>query len=180
MILRFIKVGKIYIRRLIMKLKLWATASFIVLLFISLVACSNESNSDDSDATVIKYNSSRPSTDPAYKWYEEFFDEIEEKSNGTVKFEMYSDESLGGSDDMIEAATEGEPVISDGDFAYLGDYLSDLGVLSSPYLVREPEDWITVWESDKVQDLFSELEDEQGLKVMANFYVGDRNLISTE
>ena len=142
-------------------------------------AQANEQEETAEDATVIKYNSSRPATDPVYAWYEELFNEIEERSNGTVKFEMYPSESLGKTADMIEAAAKGEPIINDGDFAYLGEYHPDLGMLTAPYFIRKPEDWITLWDSAIGQELFSELEN-QGLKVMANFYVGPRNLITTE
>jgi TRAP-type transport system periplasmic protein len=165
-----------------MKFKRMFLTLIMVGFILVLTACSNETNGESEasgDATVIKYNSSRPATDPVYGWYEELFKEIEDRSNGTVRFEMYPNESIGKSADMIEAASQGEPVISDGDFAYLGDYNPDLGMLTAPYFVRSPEDWITLWDSEVGQDLFAEIE-EEGLKIMGNFYVGPRNLITTE
>jgi len=170
-----------------MKSKKYLFIHLFLVLVLFLAACGNnqetvqgdDSGNESSDAAVIKYNSSRPATDPVYKWYEDFFKDIEEKSNGAVKFEMYPSESLGKTADMIEAASKGEPVISDGDFAYLGEYHPDFGMLTAPYFIREPEDWTKLWESEVGQELFSKLED-KGLKIMSNFYVGPRNLITTE
>jgi len=170
-----------------MKFKKIVLVHLILVFVLILAACggtqetSNEdgSNQASGDVTVIKYNSSRPATDPVYKWYEDFFKDIEEKSNGTVKFEMYPSESLGKTADMIEAASKGEPIINDGDFAYLGEYHPDFGMLTAPYFIREPEDWTKLWDSEVGQELFSKLED-KGLKIMSNFYVGPRNLITTK
>src|SRR5699024_3251339 len=119
---------------------------------------SSQVSESTEDVTVIRYNSSRASTDPVYGWFEEFFNEVEERSNGTVEFEMYSNEALGSSADMIEASSIGEEVVNDGDFSYLGDYHADLGILGAPYLIREPEDWTKLWTSDIGQELLSEIE----------------------
>lgn len=165
-----------------MNFKTVLVAKVMLVMIFVLGACGNNqetSQENQEEATVIKYNSSRPATDPIYKLYEEFFQDIEEKSKGTVKFDLYPSESLGSTADMIEAASKGEPVINDGDFAYLGEYHPDFGILTAPYFVKKPEDWIKLWESEVGQDLFSKLED-KGLKIMANFYVGPRNLITTK
>jgi len=168
------------------KLRKVLFTKLIIAMVLIMGACGNsektsqKSTSEGSGkATVLKYNSSRPATDPIYKLYEEYFKKIEEKSNGAVKFEMYPSESLGKTADMIEAASKGEPVVSDGDFAYLGEYYPDLGMLTAPYFIREPEDWIKLWDLKTGKELFTKLED-KGLKVMANFYVGPRNLITTK
>ncbi|MCM3759896.1 TRAP transporter substrate-binding protein DctP [Alkalihalobacillus oceani] len=172
-----------------MNIKKMLINSIVLTAVLMLGACGNsqdttqgdnaqEAGQEAADTTVLKYNSSRPATDPVYAWYEEFFKEVEERSNGTVKFEMYPSESLGKTADMIEASSKGEPIINDGDFAYLGEYNADFGILTAPYFIRDPEDWTSLWDSEVGQKLFSEVENE-GMKIMANFYVGPRNLITT-
>jgi TRAP-type C4-dicarboxylate transport system substrate-binding protein len=159
----------------------------VIALTFALVGCGTGSDveseegaaapaEDAVEPVVIKFNYSKPATDAEYTWLAEMFAQIEEESGGTVKFEMYPSEGLGKAVDMIAAAASGESIIQDCDVSYLTDYLPEIGVFMAPYLVREPEDFITLVESDIYKEMMQGLE-EQGLKIGFFSYLGPRNLI---
>lgn len=138
---------------------------------------SSTSDSGSGDAapecTVIKFNFSKSNADATYAWWCDVLDEIYEKSNHTVKFEVYPSEALGSIPDTIESASKGEAVMADSDLAYLETYVPDLSVGMAPYLMQKPEDIQKFWESDVGDRLFGQLE-QKGLKCISMSYFGTR------
>lgn len=177
--------------RIRMKKKLLALI-LACLMVMSMVACggtksdadtSTDNSTQTSDTaaepecTVIKFNFSKSTTDATYPWWSDVLDRIYEESGHTVKFEIYPSEALGSIPDTIESASKGEPVMADGDLAYLETYVPDLSVGMAPYLMQKPEDIQKFWESDIGDKLFGELE-AKGLKCISMSYYGTRNTMT--
>ena len=134
----------------------------------------------DDDPVVIRFNFSKSTSDITYGWWSEVFEEIYERSNHTVRFDIYPSEALGSIPDTIESASQGQPVAADGDLAYLETYVPDLSVGMAPYLMQKPEDIQTFWESEIGDRLFGQLED-KGIKCISMSYFGTRDLmVNTE
>ena len=131
---------------------------------------------DPKSVTTLKFNTVQTSSDPKVAWYTEWLDEIAAASNGTVDYEMYVAEALGGSADVLEMATMGQPVVQDCDFSYIASYVPDFAVAMSPYLFTSPEQIKTFWKSDIGQELCAELE-AQGLRLLNVHYFGTRNVL---
>lgn len=138
----------------------------------------NDESSDPAPAstTTLKFNTVQTSSDPKVEWYTDWLDEICEASNGTLAYEMYLSEALGGSADVLEMATMGQPVVQDCDFSYIAAYVPDFAVAMSPYLFTEPEQIKTFWKSDMGQELCAQLE-EAGLHLLNVHYFGTRNVL---
>ncbi len=152
------------------------------LMVIALSACGSPTESaGTTDAavapTTLKFNLVKSNTDPQYEWYGRFFQDVEEATNGTVKTQIYLSESLGKTADVLELASQGEPVIADCDVAYLANYVPDFAAVMSPYLIQAPEEGLVLWNSDVFKDLCSQLE-EKGLHLIALNYEGTRNLFT--
>lgn len=152
------------------------------LCLVVLVACSNENNSkgnskDTENATTLKMNVVVSSSDPTYPLWEDFAKDIEEKSEGTLKIEMYSSESLGNTSDMIESISKGSPILQDSDPSHLADYVEDYSIFMHPYLFEKPEDIEKAWKSEIGNRMGDELE-EKGLKIVTAVYFGTRHLLS--
>ena len=135
---------------------------------------------DDVETTVIRFNFSKSTSDITYGWWSEVFDEIYERSNHTVRFDIYPSEALGSIPDTIESASQGQAVAADGDLAYLETFVPDLSVGMAPYLMQKPEDIQAFWESEIGDRLFGQLED-KGIKCISMSYFGTRELmVNTE
>src|SRR5699024_12325805 len=114
---------------------------FLMLIIFILLACSNENAADSSNSpTELKLNLAVAESDPTYPLWEEFAEDIEEASEGTLKVEIYSSESLGDTSNMIEKISKGTPVLQDSDHSHLSDYVDDFTIFMHPYLFKEPED----------------------------------------
>ncbi len=142
-------------------------------------ASSGSASGPAAEVTTLKYNFVKTSTDPTYASWERFAKEIEEKSEGTLKIEMYSGESLGKTVDVIESLTKGAPILADCDPSFLTDFVPDYGIYMYPYLLSKPSDVDYLWKSDFGKELDQKLE-EKGLKMVVNSYFGTRNLITSK
>lgn len=172
-----------------MKKKL-ASVLLSALMVFSLAACggdnsgnpppsdgNSQGNSADSAKAVnLKFNFVKSSTDPEYEWYDTYFTEIAEASGGCITYDLYPSEGLGPTADMLEAASQGEPVIIDCDTSYLANYVPDWAAAMAPYLIQTPEQIEKLWKSDVGQELCAALE-EVGLHLIDLHYFGTRNLI---
>lgn len=147
----------------------------------STPASSSGSSAADAaaDATTLKFNLVKSTTDPQYEWYGRFWDDVNTASAGAIKGEIYTGESLGVTADVLEQAAQGEAVVADCDLAYLANYVPDMAAVMSPYLIQEPDQILKLWDSDVFKDLCSQLED-KGLHLIALNYEGSRNLVTTK
>ena len=160
---------------------------------VSLVGCgggSSASTDSTGDAakgdsgtpaatTTLKFNFVKSSTDPEYDWYDEYFKDISEASGGEISYELYPSEALGGSADVLEMASFGQPVVQDCDLSYLANYVPDMAAGMAPYLVQEPEQIKKLWQSEVGQEWCAALA-EKGLHLVDLHYFGTRNLIANK
>ncbi len=155
-----------------MKKRLIAT----ILALLMVLSMTAWASADEEPAVTLKFNTVQTSSDPKVEWYTDWLDEMKEASNGLIDYEMYVSEALGGSADVLEMATMGQPVVQDCDFSYIAAYVPDFAIAMSPYLFSEPEQIKTFWKSDVGQELSAELE-EAGLHLLSVHYFGTRNVI---
>ncbi len=105
---------------------------------------------------------------------------VDEKSNGTLKIELYPDSQLGSKSELIDSMLLGEPVVTLADGAFYADYgVPDFGIVFGPFLF---DDWDQCWkltESDWYKQQSDKLE-EKGLKLLAsNWIYGERHTLTT-
>ncbi len=131
------------------------------------------------DSVTLRFNLVKSTTDPQYEWYSRFWDDVNTATNGEVTGEVFTGESLGVTADVLEQAAQGEPVVADCDLAYLANYVPDMAAVMSPYLIQEPEQILTLWDSDVFQNMCAQLE-EQGIHLIALNYEGNRNLVTVK
>ncbi len=104
---------------------------------------------------------------------------VEEKSNGSVTFELYPSSQLGSMTDLVDQALSGDAVIMNvntGHFADLG--VTGFDVVMAPYLITSFEDYDKVHESSWWDEKEKELEG-VGLKIVSGpWHYGVRHLLS--
>ena len=129
------------------------------------------------ETKVLKVNLTVGTTDPQYAWWESFVSRVEEASEGTLKLELYTDQSLGTNDEITQAVANGAEFINVPDYAGLVDYCADASIYHVPYLIQKPSQIYDLWKSDIGTELDSKLE-ENGVHVISAMYFGTRNVIS--
>ncbi|ODT76168.1 MAG: hypothetical protein ABS76_31890 [Pelagibacterium sp. SCN 64-44] len=115
--------------------------------------------------------------DKTFPLWQEFANELEAASNGTLKVEIFPSEGLGKTVDMIDAISRGAPILQDSDPSHLSNYVPDFAVFMAPYLIKEPGDIEQAWNSELVAELEAQLA-EKGLHVVTLVYFGTRHLLS--
>ncbi|SIS69025.1 TRAP transporter substrate-binding protein DctP [Paracoccus saliphilus] len=126
---------------------------------------------------LLRMNLVVSNQDPSFPMWQDFGKRIEEAAEGTLKVEVYPTETLGKTNDMIEAVSRGAPILQDSDPTHLYNYKPDFAAMMAPYLVKKPEDIGTLWNSDLVRGWEEEVQ-AQGIRVLTMTYFGTRHLLS--
>lgn len=133
------------------------------------------------DATVIQVGFENSISEPFGQGLVKWQELVDEKSNGTLKIELFPDSQLGSKAELIDSMLIGEPVVTLADGAFYADYgVPDFGIVFGPFLF---DDWDQCWtliESDWYKEQCAKLED-KGLKLIAsNWIYGDRHTLTTK
>ncbi|RVU55098.1 C4-dicarboxylate TRAP transporter substrate-binding protein [Anaerosphaera multitolerans] len=165
-----------------------------VILLMSLTACGGSNNGNSkantetdtktasSEAEVIlqvgfENNMSEPFSQGVQKWA----DLLEEKSNGTMRIDLYPDSQLGGKPALIDSMLLGENVCTLADGAFYADYgVPDFGIVFGPFLFDTWDECWTLIESDWYKEQSKLLED-KGLKLISsNWKYGERHTLTVD
>lgn len=133
------------------------------------------------DATVIQVGFENSISEPFGQGLVKWQELVDEKSNGTLKIELYPDSQLGSKSELIDSMLLGEPVVTLADGAFYADYgVPDFGIVFGPFLF---DNWDQCWkltESDWYKQQSDKLE-EKGLKLIAsNWIYGERHTLTTK
>lgn len=126
---------------------------------------------------VMKMNLTVGNNDPQYPLWESFKEHLEEASQGTIKVELYTGQTLGTNDEITQACASGAEFINVPDFAGLVDYSADASIYHVPYLIQKPEQISELWKSEIGRGIDAEIA-ENGIHVISAMYFGTRNVIS--
>lgn len=106
---------------------------------------------------------------------------IKERTNGAVEIQTYPQGQLPTYKDGLEQVANGANFISVEDPSYLGDYVPDFKALVGPFLYNEVDQYTKMTETDLVQGMVQQLEDEHNIKVLSlNYTFGFRNLMTNK
>lgn len=107
---------------------------------------------------------------------------LEEKSNGTIKVDLYPSSQLGSKNDLIDQMIAGDNVITLGD----GGAFIDRGVPDMAFMAAYGtfDSWDEVWNlvnSDWFDAQCKKLEENVGVKILAaNWIYGERHILSSK
>lgn len=127
--------------------------------------------------TLLRMNMVISNQDAHFPLWQEFAKDLEAKSKGTLKVEVYPTESLGKTVDMIQAISKGAPILQDSDPTHLSNFVPDFAIFLHPFLFQKPDDVEKAWKSPVVAKWEEEL-NKKGLRIVTAVYFGTRHLIS--
>ena len=130
-------------------------------------------------AKTLKISTALSETDPLYIALTEVFAaQVEEKTNGKIKVDVYSGGQLGSDEDVLEQAILGDSVGVITDAGRLSNYVYEFGVLQAPYIAQSYDEILKLFETETYKDLCAQLEP-QGFKILSfNYFQGERELFT--
>lgn len=144
---------------------------------LSLAGCAQ--NAEQDKKYILQVSTVLTETDPLYLALTDVFEkQVEERTNGNIEVQIYSGGQLGTDDDVLEQALVGAGVGVITEAGRLSNYVYDFGVLLAPYVAKDYEEALQLFETDTYRELCDELEQE-GFHILSfNYYQGERELFT--
>lgn len=121
-------------------------------------------------------NPGEPIDTACQKWKEL----VEAKSNGTMKVDLYPSSQLGSKDNLLDQATNGDPVITLANGAFFQDRgIKDFGIVFAPYLFETWNDIDKLVASDWWKQKDNEMSS-IGLKILTSWHYGIRHTMTID
>lgn len=174
------------------KRRLLSVALVVMMMGSALTGCSSSSSTasttaaagatteaadDDDDYQItLKLSHVFQPDEQIYKSMELIGERITEKTDGHITVEVYGQGQLSVYEDALEQVERGANFISVEEPSYLGTYVPDFQALVGPCLYQSYDEWEAMVETDLVQDLIQQAE-EQGIHILnMNYEFGFRSL----
>ena len=162
--------------------KILAMILALVMCF-SLVACGGGSDAGSDDGAVqtkvLKVAFNQTITNPEAQTLQWISDELEARTEGRYKLEIYPDAQLGDQAQTLEQVTMGVLDMSLVANSVIETYASDFAILGTPYVYDSIEHQQRVFESGKLADLYATTE-QHGFTVLCAYSLGARNLYTRD
>ena len=107
---------------------------------------------------------------------------LEEKSNGTMKIEIFPASQLGSKNNIIDQMQAGSAVVTIADGAFYADRgVPDFGIQFAPYLFSDMDEALKLPRTDWWKEQEKKLSEKAGLQIVtANWVYGARHTMTTE
>ena len=163
--------------------KILAMILALVMCF-SLVACgggSDDAGSDDGavQTKVLKVAFNQTITNPEAQTLQWISDELEARTEGRYKLEIYPDAQLGDQAQTLEQVTMGVLDMTLVANSVIETYASDFAILGTPYVYDSIEHQQRVFESGKLEALYDTTK-AHGFTVLCAYSLGARNLYTRD
>ncbi len=131
------------------------------------------------DVVTIQIGFENTLEEPIGQAVQKWSELVEEKSNGTMKLEVFANSALGNKSKLIDQMVMGENVITIADGAFYADYgVPDMGIMYGPFFFETWDDVWTLLDSDWYKEQCDKLAD-KGLTILAsNWIYGERELMT--
>ncbi|KAB8134517.1 TRAP transporter substrate-binding protein [Gracilibacillus oryzae] len=149
-------------------MKKYAISLLMSFLFVLLAACgssdstdaANSSQAGESNTHNLRLAHSLNKDHPVHLALVRFKEIVEERSNGQINIEIFSNGVLGDEREVLEQLQAGGVDITKVSAASLGNFASQYAVFSLPYVFTDEDHFFRSMESDAVQELFNSTADE--------------------
>lgn len=162
-------------------------AALTVGCLVALTSCGTNENGDDAengaaDETVtLKLAHVLSPQGVEHGVLEDIVEQVHEESDGTLVLELYPSGQLGTTEDLMEQASSGEPVVSFVDAATLAQFNApELEILSGPFLFESEQQAQQFAESDVMGELIEPISDANIHVLALNWFDGARHVFGQE
>lgn len=164
-------------------MKKFLSLAFLTLLTLVLVACGGkkEATADAKvEKRVVKVSTKFVDDEQTAKSLVKVVNGINERSNGTLEFQLFTSGTLPyGKDGMEQVMNGADWVLVDG-INFLGDHIPDYNAVTGPFLYQSFEEYFRMMKTPLVQDLNAQAY-EKGIKILSLDWVfGFRNMTTNK
>ncbi|WP_235599993.1 TRAP transporter substrate-binding protein [Alkalihalobacillus trypoxylicola] len=157
-----------------MNKKAWLTFIMFISVF-SLIACNSENGASTDEVKTLRLGHIQNEADAWHKGSLKFSELVHEKTNGSVKVEVYPSSTLGADRDLIEGMQIGSV-----DFALVAGVMSNFhqpySILELPYLFEDLEHLEKFVYGSEGESLQEEMLEETGVRGLEFWLRGPRQL----
>ncbi|WP_163537494.1 TRAP transporter substrate-binding protein [Gracilibacillus sp. YIM 98692] len=132
---------------------------------------------EESKSLKIAHNLSEDH--PIHQALTTFTESVEEKTDGTITFEMFANGVLGSESEVLEQVQNGGVDITKVSAGALESFSKEYGVFSLPYIFTSDEHYRDVMESDVVEEIYQSTED-KGFVGLSYFDSGARSFYTKD
>ncbi len=133
-----------------------------------------------SEAVVIKFASPGTDKQPPTIAMKDFFSQVEEKTNGKYKFDLYTNSALGADADILQQVIDGTLKMSGLGITTLSMYSDKLEVLSLPFLITDYDKEYKAVTSDEYHALCDAVGEQIGIKILFTSENGIRHFATVD
>lgn len=164
-------------------MKKFLSLAFLTLFTLVLVACGGkkEGTTDAKvEKRVVKVSTKFVDDEQTAKSLVKVVNAINERSNGTLEFQLFTSGTLPyGKDGMEQVMNGADWVLVDG-INFLGDHIPDYNAVTGPFLYNSFEEYFRMMKTPLVQDLNAQAY-EKGIKILSLDWVfGFRNMTTNK
>ncbi|WP_422479193.1 TRAP transporter substrate-binding protein [Pleomorphochaeta sp. DL1XJH-081] len=148
----------------------------ILLIATSMFAAGQSEATATTDVVEMRWYQPEPEGHP---WTDVGFmiaEEIEEKSNGTLKITMYPSGVLGTQAEAVDMLRTGSLALLTSGPSILASFYDPVQVMSLPYAFDNATQGYAYFESEAGQKIFTDIMKKSGVRTLDVWYFGDRNL----
>lgn len=161
----------------------------VLLLVVSLAGCGGNKQTDQGSVSqpaekevkviTIKYGHNYPTDSPAHKAAEAFKKEIETKTEGSIKVDIFPAMQLGSNREQLEALQQGSIQVDLQPVAIIGNFAPELQMLDLPYLFPNADVMWEVLDGECGERLLSGLE-EKGIYGLGFTWTGFKHITANK
>jgi len=169
-------------------MKKWLTSSAALILSLAMLAGCGSNSGNGSGSTgesgqeqagqaepvTLRLGHVWPNTEIHAQAVEKFAAEVEEKSNGAVKVEVYGDGVLGDDKDLLEGLKVGTADIWVGGAGVLSGASATAKIFTVPFMLDSQEHFNKVYDGEVGQEISDRIQQESGYKVLSYWTRGAR------
>lgn len=148
----------------------------IILALVMIFAFAATGAYADAEKVTVKFGNTQNENDLQSQSLLAVKEKLAEATDGNFVAECFFSSSLGETDDILEQALQGAPVLTVTDPSRLAQYVPDFGILGMPYLMSDYSGLDKIMQTQQYADWMKEFADNYGVWVVtSNWYSGARN-----
>lgn len=161
----------------------FSTKKIIINTFMGLAAFASANafvaSSAQAENTILRIASVNPATTESFVVAERVAKRITERTDGRVTFQMFPSGQLGTTNDTIEQASQGQPVIGFVSASAMANFgVPEFSILEGPFLTDNNEEAERLANSALLKSLYEKLAENAGIRVLSiNWFDGARHMI---
>lgn len=129
------------------------------------------------EKTSLTLANTQPDTDIESQQLYACEEALEAATDGNFNVEVFTNSALGDTDDILEQAIQGTPILTVTDPGRLADYIPEYGILQMPYIMADYTQIDQITGTKTVSDWEKQFE-AYGVKVLtSNWYGGARHFV---